>query len=76
MKVYLNVVEMTIVWLNEMVFWELDVDFEVLLGPDRPNTVDWCVVGSTVIQTVSTDVRRSDEVLIKQIFLFYFPTHD
>ena len=76
MKVYLNVVEMTVVWLNEMIFWELDVDFEVLLGPDRPNAVDWSVVGSTVIQTVSTDVRRSDEVLIKQIFLFYFPTHD
>lgn len=65
MKNYLNVVEMTVVGLNEMIFWELYVDLEVFLGPDRPNAVNRSVVGSTVIQTVSTDICRSNEVLLK-----------
>ncbi len=55
---------MAVVWLNEMIFWELYVDFEVFLRSDRPDAINRSVVGSTVLQTVSTDVCSSDEVLI------------
>ena len=46
-----------------MILWELDVDFEVLLGPNGPNAVDGRVVCEAVINAILTDVRGSDEVL-------------
>ena len=54
---------MTVVGLDEVIFWELEVDFKVLLGPDGPDTVDGGVVGSTVLQSVCTDVGGANKVL-------------
>ena len=54
---------MTVIRLNKMIFWELEVDFEVLLSSDGPHTINWSVIGSTVVQSVGTDVGCANEIL-------------
>jgi hypothetical protein len=52
-----------VVWLDEVIFWELNVNFEVFLGSDGPHAIDGGVVGPAVLQPVGTDVGSADEVL-------------
>ena len=67
---------MTVVGLDEVIFWELEVDFKVLLGPDGPDTVDGGVVSSTVLQSVCTDVCGANKVLFSiNVLLKYLCIH-
>ena len=67
---------MTVVGLDEVIFWELEVDFKVLLGPDGPDTVDGGVVSSTVLQSVCTDVGGANKVLFSiNVLLKYLCIH-
>ena len=54
---------MTVVRLNKMIFWKLEVDLEVFLGSDGPDAVDGRVVRAAVVQPVGADVGSADEVL-------------
>jgi hypothetical protein len=68
----LNVVEVTVVGLNEVVLWKLEVDLEVLLGPDCPHAVDGGVVRAAVLQSVGADVGGADKVLGGQCYKTQF----
>jgi hypothetical protein len=54
---------MAIVWLNEMIFWKLEVDLEIFFGPDGPHAVDRGVVRPAVLQPVRADVGGAYKVL-------------
>ena len=54
---------MTVIGLDEMIFWELEVDFKILFSSDGPDTINWSVVGSTVVQSVCTYVGCTNEIL-------------
>ena len=54
---------MTVVGLDKVVLWKLEVDLEVFLGSDGPDAIDGRVVGAAVLQSVGADVGRADEIL-------------
>ena len=53
----LDEVEVTVVWLSELVLLELDVNLLALLGPDDPGAVHRCAPTPRVLQLLAGYIR-------------------